>query len=214
MYLLFVLIQCLLVVFVNGDVDEPRYDIDFEGGHSFNDSYVMQENGTITVTVETPQVNDYKITWKIIDKQGNPINFKSETIILPNNVVQFQMWTKIPKNVESIQWFWIDSSSNQIGKTHFKQVRVKEELGTEIEVTSDGGIWGNGQNFVMENKIIEANCKGDRSKDTQLDWVDTSGNLLIPSERIQISMIKINRFDWFYKSLHLNVTTDMEGVGC
>ena len=122
MYLLFVLIQCLLVVLVSGDVNEPR----FEGGHFVNGDYVMLEHDTITVTIEAPRVNGYNISWKIIDKQGNPIIFKSDTIILPNNVVQFKMWTEIPKNVEIIQWFWIDSSSNLIGKINFKTIMVKE----------------------------------------------------------------------------------------
>ena len=96
MYLLFVLIQCLLVVFVNGVVDETKFKEVFQGGHSIsNGDYYMLEHDIITATVETPEENGYNITWKIIDKQGNLINFSSDRIILPNNVVRFKMWTEI-----------------------------------------------------------------------------------------------------------------------
>ena len=216
MYLLFVLIQCLLVVFVNGDVDVPYFKLKLVGGeydvlHSTKIiTYVVpQENDTITVSVETPEVNNYNITWKITNNEGNPITFNSNQT-KHNNGVQFKMWAEIPKNAESIEWFLVDSSSNRIVRKDFTKIIVLQK----IEVASDDGTWGNGQKLAMENKIIEAKCRGDTSKDIQLDWVDTSGNLLIPSERIQISMKETALLRRPYKSLYLNVTTDMKGVGC
>ena len=216
MYLLFVLIQCLLVVFVNGDVDEPYTEMNIEGGDydtvSFEDilTYVVpQENDTITVSIETPQVNNYNITWKITNSEGNPITFNSNQTT-HNNIVQFKMWVEIPKNAESIEWFLVDSSSNRIVRKDFTKIIVLQK----IEVASDDGTWGNSQKLAIENKIIEAKCRGDTSKDIQLDWVDTSGNLLIPSERIQIFMEETALLRRSYKSLYLNVTTDMKGVGC
>ena len=218
MYLLFALIQCLLVVFVNGDVDKLQYEMYIEGGHyatggvnviTSTYDYVMVEYDTITVTVETAEEYGYNITWKIIDKQRNPIIFKSERNILLNNVVKFKMWAEIPKNAESIEWCLVDSSSKRIVKRGLTRLIVLPK----IEVASDEfGTWENGQKLAMENKIIIAKCRGGSSKDIQLDWVDTSGNLLIHSERIQIyiPLRKPNSSTWLY----LNVTTDMEGVGC
>ena len=231
MFVKIVLIQCLLLSCINGyglynkTSKFDKYTVRVFGGYPFGDHNVVKPGEQLLVEISALRIKAAMLGIEVSDNAGKfgVIKFKTDYRTFEgDDGLEYYQWNvtlTVPENFGHIQWGW--RNQKDIKPLKYRVIKLLLDLhsSTPVEIDfpigSEIAMSANGANFLPENQEITAYCMGGGPGEILLDWLDSSGNPLIPDENIQISDTERNYpAIRYYKTLKLKVTHDMEAFGC